>query len=131
MAVDNSWLIITKVYAIVMIIVTLALAGGMIYLGVKISRLVDLLTRSGKSVIGRAEKTAESVSQTVQTLSEHTRRISQVAEETTERMAAKVDAASELVQEAVTRPVIALSALVAGIRRGVEVFAGSRSRRSP
>jgi methyl-accepting chemotaxis protein len=119
MELDAVWLAITKIYAVVMIIVTLALTVGIIFIGVKLSRLIDRALRLLGLVTDKAEETAETVSRTTGKIVQQAERTAAAAEENIERATANLEEASAAVKRAALGKAGEVAALVVGVVKGL------------
>jgi hypothetical protein len=130
MELDAVWLTITKIYAAVMIIVTLAVTVGIIFVGVKLSRLIDRALRLVGLVTEKAEETADTLSQTTSKIVQQAERTAAVAEENIERATANLEEASVAVKRAALGKAGEVAALMVGVVKGLGSAGGGR-RPSP
>lgn len=119
MELDAVWLAITKIYAVVMIIVTLALTVGIIFVGVKLSRLIDRALGFLGLVTDKAEETAETVSRTTSKIVQQAERTAAAAEGNIERATANLEEASGAVKRAALGKAGEVAALVVGVVKGL------------
>jgi hypothetical protein len=119
MELDAVWLAITKIYAVVMIVVTLALTVGIIFVGVKLSRLIDRALGLLGLVTDKAEETAETVSRTTSKIVQQAERTAAAAEENIERATANLEEASVAVKRAALGKAGEVAALMVGVVKGL------------
>lgn len=119
MEVDSSWLVITKTYAIIMTILTLIVTAGLLYLGLKLSRLLDLVLNTVEPLLAKVEKTAVTVSETADSISQRTDRVASDAEQKLAQATSTLERAAEAVHRAALGPAGAVGAAVIGVLRGL------------
>ena len=119
MELDAFWLTITKTYGVVMIVMTLAVTAGIIFLGVKLSRLIDRALRLVGLVTDKAEETAETVSRTTGKIADQAERTAVAAEEKIQQATANLERAAEMVSKAAAGKAGSLAALMVGVVKGL------------
>ncbi len=128
MELDAFWLTITKTYAVVMTVVTLAVTAGIIFLGVKLSRLIDRALRLVGLVTDKAEETAETISRTTGKIADQAERTAAAAEEKIQHATANLERAAEMVSKAAAGKAGSLAALMVGIVKGLGGAHGEERR---
>ncbi len=126
MELDAFWLTITKIYAGVMIVVMVALTAGLIFLGVKVSRLLDRALRLLGLATDKAEETAETITRSTNRIVEQAERTAASAEEKIERATANFEQASEAVKRAALGKVGSVAALMVGVVKGLGGAGGAK-----
>jgi len=99
MPVDESWLALTKLYAIVSLASLGILILGLIYLGVRIQRLVKVSKAMPKMVSDRSKRTADLVRGRGQSLVTRGRKLGETCRASFERIAEKLRGARDLLGE--------------------------------
>jgi hypothetical protein len=97
MPLDETWLALTKLYAIVSIAATCLLIFGLIYLGVKVRGLVRAAKLAPKVAAERSKRTAESLSARGKALASRGRRLGDACRSSFERIAARLRDARHLI----------------------------------
>jgi len=116
---DASWLTVTKVFAVVMTVVTVLVTAGLVFLGVKLARLINRLLGLLDLVTRETGKLAGTVNQTTERISERAERVAAAAEEKITSATSSLEQAVESVSRAAAGPVGSLGALVMGIVKGL------------
>jgi len=116
---DASWLIVTKVFAIVMTVVTVLVAAGLIFLGAKLARLINRVLGLLDLVTRETGKLAGTVNQTTEKISARAERVAAAAEEKLTSATSNLEQAAESVSKAAAGPVGSLGPLVMGLMKGV------------
>jgi hypothetical protein len=126
MELDAFWLTITKIYAGVMIVVTVALTAGLILLGVKVSRLLDRALGLLGLVTEKAEETAETITRSTNRIVEQAERTAAAAEEKIERATGNFEQASAAVKRAALGKAGSAAALMVGVIKGLGGAGGGK-----
>jgi predicted PurR-regulated permease PerM len=119
MEVDGTWLLVTKVYAVVMTLATLVVTLGLVYLGRKLARLLDTVTKGAQPVIWHMQQAGRAVNDTAQSVSERAQRAAEVAEVKVAQAASELEAASESIRKAAAGPAGSIGALLTGLGQGL------------
>lgn len=125
-----AWLLsVLTVYLIVWTLLGLAFTIGAIVLVVKIKGVAGRVSKQVEEITGKVKTSAERVTETVNVIADRAQRVSETAEATVDRVAEKVDATTDLIRDSVATPVINVSALAAGVRKGLETWVERRRGR--
>ncbi len=119
MAVDATWLLLTKVYVVVMTLTTLVVTLGLVYLGRKLARLLDTVTKGAQPVISHMQQASRAINDTAQSVSQRAQRAAEVAETKVAQAASELEAASESIKKAAAGPAGSIGALLTGLGQGL------------
>ncbi len=119
MQVDGTWLLVTKVYAVVMIVTMLVVTAGLVYLGRKLAKLLDAVTRGTQTVIRQMQEASRAINETALTVSERAQRAAEVAEVKVAQAAGELEAASESIRKAAVGPAGSIGAVLTGLAQGL------------
>jgi len=122
---DASWLIVTKVFAIVMTVVTVLVTAGLIFLGAKLARVINRLLGLLDLVTRETGKLAGTVNETTEKISARAERVAAAAEEKITSATSGLEHAVESVSKAAAGPAGSLGPLVMGLMKG---FRAGRER---
>ena len=98
MPVDETWLALTKLYAIVYIAAVCILVAALVHLGLKVRRLVKAAKLMPKLAAERSKRTAELVRGRGQSLVSRGRSLGETCHASFERIAAKLRDARDLIE---------------------------------
>ena len=99
MPVNESWLAITKLYAIVSMVALLLVTAGLIHLGVKVRGLVKAAKLTPKLAAERSKRTADLVRERGESLVSRGRSLGETCHAGFERIAAKLRDARDLSEQ--------------------------------
>lgn len=116
---DASWLIVTKVFAIVMTVVTVLVTAGLLFLGAKLARLINRLLGLLDLVTRETGKLAGTVNETTEKISARADRVAAAAEEKITSATSNLEQAAQSVSKAAAGPAGSLGPLVLGLLKGV------------
>lgn len=119
MQVDETWLLVTKVYAVVMIVTTLVLTVGLIYLGRKLAKLLNTVTDGTQVVVKQMQTASRAINETAQVVSERAQRAAEVAEVKVAQAANELEVASESIRKAAVGPAGSIGAVLTGLAQGL------------
>ena len=97
MPVDETWLAVTKLYAIVSLVSLSIIILGLVYLGVRIRSLIRAAKLAPKEVVDRSKRTADLVRGRGESLVSRGRIVGAVCRSSFERIAAKLRDARDLI----------------------------------
>lgn len=134
----NPW---ASLALIVFVVVFASIAvGALVVVAIALNKLqqqVDKLTGKMEPVIVKASNTLDTVQRVTVNVGEKADTILTRGETLTENVSHKVETTATVVENAVTKPLIGLSSLIAGVSKGVDVYThrsangnGRRTRRS-
>lgn len=115
---DASWLAVTKVFAIVMTVVTVFVTLGLLFIGAKLARLINRLLGLLDIVTRETGKLAGTVNETTEKLSARADRVAAAAEEKITSATSSLEQAAESVSKAAAGPAGSLGPLVMGLMKG-------------
>ena len=118
---DASWLIVTKVFAIVMTVVTVLVTAGLLFLGAKLARLINRLLALLGLVTRETEKLAGTVNDTTEKISLRAERVAAAAEAKITSATSSLEKAVDSVSKAAAGPAGSLGPLVMGLIKGFRV----------
>lgn len=98
MPVDETWLAITKLYAIVSMVALLLVTAGLIHLGVKVRGLVKAARLTPKLAAERSKRTADLVRERGESLVSRGRALGKTCHAGFERIATKLRETRNLVE---------------------------------
>ena len=98
MPVDESWLAITKVYAIVAIAAVCVLTAALVHLGIKVRRLVRAGKLTPKLAAQQSKRSGDLLRRRGEALAARGRRVAESFRSSFERIAAKLRAARDLIE---------------------------------
>jgi len=90
MSVDETWLALTKLYAIVVMVALLLVTAGIIHLGVKVRCLVKAAKLAPKVMSERSKRTTDLVRGRGESLVSRGRKLGETCHASFERIAAKL-----------------------------------------
>lgn len=108
-------------------IIAVSLLGVMAFALAKLVKLLDTITSKLEPVIIKATDTIETVQRVTANVGEKADHILTRSELLTDSVSGRVEQTADVVQKAVTGPLINLSSLIMGISKGVEVYTKSGS----
>ncbi len=103
-------------------LITVALMGVMAFALSKLVKLLDTLADKLDPVVAKATDTIETVQRITANVGEKADTILSKGETLTDKVTVKVEETSEIVQKAVTGPLITVSSVIAGISKGFSVY---------
>ena len=112
-------------------IVTVGLLGVMAFALTKLVKLLDTVTNKLDPVIAKATDTIETVQRVTTNVGEKADQILTKGEALTDNVSGRVEKTADVVQHAVTEPLINLSSLITGISKGFSVYTHSSSGKAP
>jgi hypothetical protein len=115
---DASWLIVTKVFAVVMTVVAVLVTAGMLFLGAKLARIINRLLGLLDLVTRETGKLAGTVNETTEKISARAERVAAAAEEKITSATSNLEQAAESVSKAAAGPAGSLGPLVMGLMKG-------------
>jgi len=122
---DASWLLVTKVFAIVMTVVTVLVTAGLLFIGAKLARLINRVLGFLDLVTRETGKLAGTVNETTEKISARAERVAAAAEEKLTSATSNLEHAAESVSRAAAGPAGSLGPLVMGLMKG---FGAGRER---
>ena len=122
---DASWLTVTKVFAVVMMVVTVLVTAGLLFLGAKLARLINRLLGLLGLVTRETEKLAGTVNDTTEKISARAERVAAAAEEKITSATSSLEQAVQSVSKVAAGPAGSLGSLVMGLIKG---FRAGRER---
>lgn len=128
MNVDATWLVVTKVFAVVMTITAIAMAGGIVFLVWKLSRTIDAVVRRVDPILKQAEGIAETISRSTHLVAERAQRASAQAEEKIGKATADLESAAESIRKAAAGPAGSVTAVLTGLAKGLKAAAGEPAK---
>jgi len=108
-------------------IIAVSLLGVMAFALTKLVKLLDTITNKLDPVIMKATDTIETVQRVTANVGEKADHILSRGELLTNSVSGRVEQTADVVQKAVTGPLINLSSLITGVSKGVEVYTKSSS----
>ena len=108
-------------------IIAVSLLGVMAFALTKLVKLLDTITNKLDPVILKATDTIETVQRVTANVGEKADHILSRGESLTNSVSGRVEQTADVVQKAVTGPLISLSSLITGVSKGVEVYTKSSS----
>ena len=108
-------------------IVTVGLLGVMAFALTRLLKLLDTVTNKLDPVIAKATDTIETVQRVTTNVGEKADQILTKGEALTDNVSDRVEKTADVVQHAVTEPLINLSSLITGISKGFSVYTHSSS----
>lgn len=121
-------------FVILFAIITIVALGGMAIALTKLQKTVENLTGKVEPVIAKASTTLDTVQRVTVNVGEKADTILTRGETLTENVSQKVETTANIVETTVTKPLINISSLIAGVSKGVSVYThageNGRSRRS-
>lgn len=108
-------------------IIAVSLLGVMAFALTKLVKLLDTITNKLDPVIMKATDTIETVQRVTANVGEKADHILSRGELLTNSVSGRVEQTADVVQKAVTGPLISLSSLITGVSKGVEVYTKSSS----
>ena len=106
-------------------IIAVSLLGVMAFALTKLVKLLDTITTKLDPVIVKATDTIETVQRVTANVGEKADHILTRGETLTDTVSSRVETTADVVQKAVTGPLINLSSLIMGVSKGVEVYTKS------
>jgi len=103
-------------------VTTVVLMGAMAFALSKLVKLLDTLADKLDPVVAKATDTIETVQRITANVGEKADTILSKGEMLTDKVTVKVEETSEIVQKAVTGPLITVSSVIAGISKGFSVY---------
>jgi predicted PurR-regulated permease PerM len=122
---DASWLMVTKVFAVVLTVVTVLVTAGLLFLGAKLARIINRLLGLLDLVTRETGKLAGTVNETTEKISARADRVAAAAEEKITSATSNLEEAAKSVSKAAAGPVGSLGPLVMGLMKG---FGAGRER---
>lgn len=119
MQVDGTWLVVTKIFAVVMIVTMLAITAGLIYLGRKLARLLETISKGTQAVSRQLQEATRAVNEAAQNVSVRAQRAAEVAEVKVTQAANELEAASESIRKAAVGPAGSAGAVLTGLAQGL------------
>jgi len=110
---------------IFVLIFSLIAVGALVAVAIALNKLqqqVEKLTTKVEPVIAKASTTLDSVQRVTVSVGEKADTILTRGEALTENVSHKVETTATVVENAVTKPLINLSSLIAGVSKGVSVY---------
>ena len=104
-------------------IIAVVLLAVMAFALTKLVKLLDTITNKLEPVIVKATDTIETVQRVTTNVGEKADQILARGETMTDSVSTRVEKTAEVVQQAVTGPLINLSSLITGVSKGFEVYA--------
>ena len=104
-------------------IIAVVLLGVMAFALTKLVKLLDTITNKLDPVIVKATDTIETVQRVTTNVGEKADQILTRGETLTDSVSDRVEKTAEVVQQAVTGPLINLSSLITGVSKGFEAYA--------
>jgi len=98
MPVDETWLALTKLYAIVAMVALLVVTAGLIHLGVKVRRLMEAAKLTPKLAAQQSKRTGDLLRRRSETMVSRCRRLGQACGSSFERIAAKLRETRNLIE---------------------------------
>lgn len=108
-------------------IIAVSLLGVMAFALTKLVKLLDTITNKLDPLIVKATDTIETVQRVTANVGEKADQILTRGESLTDTVSSRVEQTADVVQKAVTGPLINLSSLIMGVSKGVEVYTKSSS----
>jgi uncharacterized protein YoxC len=108
-------------------IIAVSMLGVMAFALTKLVKLLDTITSKLEPVIVKATDTIETVQRVTANVGEKADHILTRGELLTDSVSGRVEQTADVVQKAVTGPLINLSSLIMGVSKGVEVYTKSGS----
>jgi uncharacterized protein YoxC len=108
-------------------IIAVSMLGVMAFALTKLVKLLDTITSKLEPVIVKATDTIETVQRVTANVGEKADHILTRGESLTDSVSGRVEQTADVVQKAVTGPLINLSSLIMGVSKGVEVYTKSGS----
>ncbi len=108
-------------------IVTVALLGVTAFALTKLVKILDTVTNKLDPVIAKASDTIETVQRVTTHVGEKADQILTKGEALTDNVSDRVEKTADVVQHAVTEPLIKLSSLITGISKGFSVYTNTSS----
>ena len=112
-------LIVIAVFTGIIALSNLILLGGLAWLGMTVSRLIN---HSVRPTIRDIDRTIRKVHGFVDMAEARAENVLDISERTVREVSGRVVAASDMLEHAVTGPIIQASGFLAGVRRAVEVW---------
>lgn len=109
-------------------IITVALLGVMAFALTKLVKLLDTITNKLDPMIVKATDTIETVQRVTTNVGEKADHILTKGEVLTDNVSGKVEKTADVVQHAVTGPLINLSSLITGVSKGFSVYTHASTR---
>lgn len=103
-------------------IIAVALLGVMAFALTKLVKLLDTITNKMDPAIVKATDVIETVQRVTTNVGEKADQILARGETMTDSVSDRVEKTAEVVQQAVTGPLINLSSLITGVSKGFEVY---------
>ena len=103
-------------------IITVILLGAMAFALTKLVKLIDTLTNKLDPMIVKATDTIETVQRVTTNVGEKADQILTKGEALTDNVSDRVEKTADVVQHAVTGPLINLSSLISGVSKGFSVY---------
>ena len=116
-------------YLVVWSLLGIAFIVGCIFLVVKIKGLISRVNKQVEDVSTKVRTTADHITTTANTITDRAERISETVETTVRDVAHKADVTTDVLRDAIAAPVINVSALATGIRKGIETWVEKRRAR--
>ena len=110
---------------IFMVIFSLIAVGALVGIAVALNKLqqqVDKLTTKVEPVIAKASTTLDTVQRVTVSVGEKADTILTRGEALTDNVSQKIETTATVVENTVTKPLINLSSLIAGVSKGVSVY---------
>lgn len=106
-------------------ILTVVLIGVIAFALTKVVKILDSVTNKLDPVIVKATETIETLQRVTSNIGEKSDQILTRGEAMTETVSGRVERTADVVQQAVTGPLINLSSLIAGLSKGVSAYSQS------
>jgi uncharacterized protein YoxC len=124
----------TNVAIFIMAIGQLALVGAVVFLAFRVKTIVsdtvkqtlDATLPRVQPVIDNVSRLTEQVSDIVETVAPQVEKIAQESEDAVHSVSSQVKATSHLVTENVSKPIVNIAAILAGVQRGMSVWRTAR-----
>ena len=109
-------------FVVLFALISVVLLGVTAFALTKVTKFLDMATEKLEPIVVKTSDTLDTVQRITMTVGEKTDHILTRSETLTDNVSDRVEKTANVVQSAVTRPLINLSSLITGVSKGVSVW---------